>query len=118
MDTLLFYGFFDFYCKFDFTNRLICIRLGKPTSYSLVSKSYKDNNNQSLIRIEDPFDTSANPGASVKLSSSFKIIIFEFMSMQSKLLQLSNKKDIIYHQEFDHLFSKSLKLNQLYKKSK
>ncbi|EGG19854.1 hypothetical protein DFA_06957 [Cavenderia fasciculata] len=114
----LFYGFFNFYCKFDFTNQLICIRLGKPTSYSLASKSYKDNNNQSLIRIEDPFDTSANPGASVKLSSSFKIIIFEFTSMQSKLLQLSNKKDIIYHQDFDHLFSKSLKLNQLYKKSK
>ncbi|EGG15164.1 Regulator of nonsense transcripts 1 like protein [Cavenderia fasciculata] len=116
----LFYGFFNFYCKFDFKDQLICIRLGKPTSNRMASQSYMEQNDQSKICIEDPFNTSSNPGSSVQ-STSFNIIIFEFMSMKSKLQQLAvstNNQKIIHQQDFDHLFSKSLKLNELYKKSK
>ncbi|EGG16234.1 hypothetical protein DFA_09264 [Cavenderia fasciculata] len=114
----LFYGFFNFYSKFDYANQLICIRLGKPTNITLATQSYKDNNKECPISIQDPFDSSSNPGASVKDTSSFGIIIFEFMSMQLNLFKLSYKNDII--QDFDGLlFAKSkLKLNELYNKMK
>lgn len=86
----LFSGFFDHYCKFNWTRDGISVRHGRN-----VSRPLKRGSNNTYLYVEDPYETNCNTARGVFNFFAWNDILSKFRKANHSLKQGKSFNDII-----------------------